>query len=299
MTDTPEPPVPPPLAGAADPALVRWHLAASLAWLLAGLLAGLWVAACLVWPGLAPGIPWLAPGRQRMVHTTVLGQGFLWNGLVGALYSIVPAAAGRAVLSRRLGVAAFWLWQAVVAAGAAGIAAGGARGVEWAEGPALLDPLVTPLLAATAVNLLAPILAEPRRAAAPPLGYVAAGLAWTVLLDLLGRHGVPAAPPGAAALSLSGLYLHASTGLALAPLGFAILLHGAAEAAGGRLRYGGLARAGMWVFVIAYPLNALDPFLRGVLPGSLPGLSGLLVLVVSFVVLAVVLPVAASLASAP
>ena len=61
----------------------------SVIWAVVGMVAGVYVAAELIWPTLDFGQPWLSFGRVRTLHTNVVIFGFGVSALMGtAFYSV-------------------------------------------------------------------------------------------------------------------------------------------------------------------------------------------------------------------
>ena len=102
-------------------------------WALAGMAAGVYVAAELVWPTLDFGLPELSYGRLRTAHTTLVLFGFGVSGLIAtALYSVQRTSHVR-LFAPGLAWVLFFAWQLAIALGAASILAGWTSGKEYAE----------------------------------------------------------------------------------------------------------------------------------------------------------------------
>ncbi|MGQ0429543.1 MAG: cytochrome-c oxidase, cbb3-type subunit I [Gammaproteobacteria bacterium] len=113
--------------------VVTAFLYAAVVWALAGMAAGVWVAAELVWPALDFGLPGLSFGRMRTAHTNLVAFGFGVSALIAtSLYSVQRTSHVR-LFAPGLAWALFVAWQAAIVLGAASILAGWTSAKEYAE----------------------------------------------------------------------------------------------------------------------------------------------------------------------
>ena len=75
--------------------IVAWFVAATVAWALFGMLAGLYLAAEMVWPILNWDLPGLTFGRLRTVHTNSVVFGFGGSASSAPRFTASNAHAGR------------------------------------------------------------------------------------------------------------------------------------------------------------------------------------------------------------
>ena len=113
--------------------IVTAFTACATLWAVLGMLAGVYVAAELVWPTIDLGLPGLSFGRLRTLHTTVVLFGFGVSGLIATgLYSVQRTSHVR-LFAPGLAWFVFYAWQLTIALGGASILAGWNAGKEYAE----------------------------------------------------------------------------------------------------------------------------------------------------------------------
>jgi len=102
-------------------------------WALVGMVAGVYVAAELVWPTIDFGLPQLSFGRLRTAHTNLVLFGFGVSALIGTAFYSVQRTSHVRLFAPGLAWAVFYAWQAAIVLGAASILAGWNAGKEYAE----------------------------------------------------------------------------------------------------------------------------------------------------------------------
>jgi len=113
--------------------IVTAFTACSVFWAVLGMLAGVYVAAELVWPTIDFGLPGLSFGRLRTLHTTLVLFGFGVSGLVATgLYSVQRTSHVR-LFAPGLAWFVLYAWQLTIVLGGASILAGWNAGKEYAE----------------------------------------------------------------------------------------------------------------------------------------------------------------------
>jgi cytochrome c oxidase cbb3-type subunit I/II len=116
-----------------DNKTVKWFAYACVFWSIIGMLAGLWIAIALYFPGINLGIPQTTFGRMRPVHTNAVIFAFVGNGIfMGVYYSLQRLCKAR-MFSDVLSKIHFWGWQLIIVAGALTLWAGKTSGKEYAE----------------------------------------------------------------------------------------------------------------------------------------------------------------------
>ena len=113
--------------------VVRLFVVATMFWGVIGLLAGVFIAAQLVFPALNLDLPWTTFGRLRPLHTSGVVFAFGGNALIGTSFYVVQ----RTCRARLPGTFApefvFWGYQFFIAMAALGYVMGVTAGREYAE----------------------------------------------------------------------------------------------------------------------------------------------------------------------
>ena len=113
--------------------VVSWLTAFAVAWSILGMLAGVYVAAELVWPTLDFGREWLSYGRLRTLHTNSVIFGFGVSALMGTAFYSVQRTCHVPLFAPRLAWFCALAWQVGVLAGGISLLAGWNGGKEYAE----------------------------------------------------------------------------------------------------------------------------------------------------------------------
>ena len=113
--------------------IVTAFTAAAVVWTVFGMLAGVYVAAELVWPTLGFEQPWLSFGRLRTVHTHAVIFGFGVSALIGTAFYSVQRTSHVPLFAPRLAWFVFYAWQATCVLGALSLFAGINASKEYAE----------------------------------------------------------------------------------------------------------------------------------------------------------------------
>src|SRR6266540_4358064 len=94
--------------------VVRQFAIVTVVWGVVGMLVGVIIAAELIWPDLAFGIPWLSYGRLRPLHTNAVIFAFGGSALFATSYYVVQRTCHARLFSGGLAAFTFWGWQAVI-----------------------------------------------------------------------------------------------------------------------------------------------------------------------------------------
>ena len=105
----------------------------SIFWAVIGMIAGVHVAAQLVWPNLHFEQSWLSFGRLRTLHTNVVIFGFGVSALMGTAYYSVQRTCHVPLYASNLAWITCWLWQVVILLGGLSLLAGINSSKEYAE----------------------------------------------------------------------------------------------------------------------------------------------------------------------
>ena len=105
----------------------------SVIWAVIGMLAGVYVAAEMVWPALNFDQSWLSFGRLRTFHTNVVIFGFGVSALMGTAYYSVQRTSHVRLYASNLAWFTCWAWQIAILAGGISLLMGLTTSKEYAE----------------------------------------------------------------------------------------------------------------------------------------------------------------------
>jgi cytochrome c oxidase cbb3-type subunit 1 len=115
----------------------------TVVWGVVGMLVGVIIAAQLMWPDLTYGVPWLAYGRLRPLHTNAVIFAFGGCALFATSYYVVQRTCHARLFSDKLAAFTFWGWQAVIVLAAITLPLGITTSKEYAELEWPIDVLIT------------------------------------------------------------------------------------------------------------------------------------------------------------
>jgi len=115
-----------------DDDVVRWGVIATMFWGLAGLLAGVFIAAQLAFPVLNLE-PWLNFGRLRPLHTSAVIFAFGGNALIATSFYVVQRTCRTQLALPGLARFVFWGYQLFIVLAATGYLLGVTQSKEYAE----------------------------------------------------------------------------------------------------------------------------------------------------------------------
>ncbi len=115
----------------------------SVIWAVVGMLAGVYVAAELIWPTLDFGQPWLSFGRVRTLHTNVVIFGFGVSALMGTAFYSVQRTCHVSIFSPALAWFVCYAWQVAILIGGVSLLMGYNTSKEYAEFEWPLDVAIT------------------------------------------------------------------------------------------------------------------------------------------------------------
>jgi cytochrome c oxidase cbb3-type subunit 1 len=113
--------------------VVRTLVLFSMFWAIAGMAAGVYAAAELVFPALNFDSPWLSYGRVRNLHTNVVIFGFGVSALIGTGFYSVQRTSHVPLFAPRLAWFVCWAWQITIVLAGISLLAGHTSGKEYAE----------------------------------------------------------------------------------------------------------------------------------------------------------------------
>ncbi|MGA9597381.1 MAG: cbb3-type cytochrome c oxidase subunit I, partial [Acidimicrobiia bacterium] len=168
-------------AGVVSPAassqsVARYHLWASLVFLIVGVAMLAIASVQYVSPDLLSGSNWLSYGRLRPAAVHFLLYGWLTLGLIGAMYYAVPRLVGEVLTDPIIAKIGFSLLSIGYAIGGLGILAGSSEGLRYLEAPPLADLIVLLGLAATAHSIARTIAKRNDRERSPAEWFILASV---------------------------------------------------------------------------------------------------------------------------
>ncbi|WP_026091901.1 cytochrome-c oxidase, cbb3-type subunit I [Porphyrobacter sp. AAP82] len=122
----------PPGAGRYDDDPIRWGVIATMFWGIAGLLAGVFIAAQMAFPELNIE-PWLNFGRLRPLHTSAVIFAFGGNALLATSFYVVQRTCRTTLALPGVARFVFWGYQLFIVLAATGYLLGISQGKEYAE----------------------------------------------------------------------------------------------------------------------------------------------------------------------
>ena len=105
----------------------------SVLWAVAGMLAGVYISAELIWPGLDFGQFWLSFGRLRPLHTNGIIFGFGVSALMATAFYSVQRTSHVPLFAPKLAWFICYGWQIIVLLGGLSLLAGWNTTKEYAE----------------------------------------------------------------------------------------------------------------------------------------------------------------------
>ena len=115
-----------------DDDVIRWGVIATMFWGLAGLLAGVFIAAQLAWPWLNLE-PYLNFGRLRPLHTSAVIFAFGGNALIATSFYVVQRTCRTTLAFPGMARFVFWGYQLFIVLAATGYLLGITQSKEYAE----------------------------------------------------------------------------------------------------------------------------------------------------------------------
>lgn len=146
-----------------DNRIVKMFAYASVLWGVVGMLAGLWAAIEMYYPGLNLDTAATTFGRVRPVHTNAVIFAFVGNGIfMGVYYSLQRLCKAR-MFSDKLSNIHFWGWQLIIVAAALTLLTGHTTGKEYAELEWPIDIAITLIWVVFGINMFGTIIKRRER----------------------------------------------------------------------------------------------------------------------------------------
>lgn len=246
--------------------LVTAHLLIAVLYIFIAVLAGLTFS--LQFIDLYPfkGVALFSPGRVRMVHTQSVAYAWLANAFFGVIYYMIPKLTDRRILSEKLGWFVFYAYNFLIFATVALILGGHAQGLEWAETPKILDPLIAVVVVLYVANVVTAVWRARSKPFYVSVWYVLAALIWTPLVYLMGNFLPEYVFAGTSGAAISSMYIHDLVGLFVTPIGTAMIYYLMPVLLKRPLFSHALSLIGFWGLAFFYPLNSTHHYLYSPIP---------------------------------
>jgi cytochrome c oxidase cbb3-type subunit I/II len=177
-----------------DDAIVRKFLVATFVWGLVGMLVGLVIALQLANPAFNTGLPWLAFGRLRPLHTNAVIFAFAGNAFFcGAYYSTQRLLKAR-MFSDLLSKLHFWGWQLIIVAAAITLPLGFTQAKEYAELEWPIDIAIAVVWVIFAVNFFGTIARRRERHLYVAIWFYIASIVTVAVLHIFNNLSLPIGP---------------------------------------------------------------------------------------------------------
>jgi cytochrome c oxidase cbb3-type subunit 1 len=170
--------------------IVKGFALTSVFWLIVGLLAGLWLAAEMIFPALNLA-PWLAFGRLRVVHTNGLIYGFTIPGIIACGYYMLEKLTRSPLAFPRLARFQLWLFNVAIVLAALSLFAGMNTSREYAELEWPLDIVVVILWVMFAVNVMGTLVRRREKQMYVSLWFLIACVVTVAVVYILNNLAVP------------------------------------------------------------------------------------------------------------
>ncbi len=167
--------------------VARHHLAASLGFLIVGVLMLALASLQYVSPDLLSGSGALSYGRLRPAAIHFILYGWLTLGLIGAMYYAVPRLVGENLTDPIVARIGFILMSVGYAIGGIAILAGQSEGLRYLEAPPLADLIVLLGLMAMSHSVARTLSRRNARDRSPAEWFMLASILWLVGLHFIGN----------------------------------------------------------------------------------------------------------------
>lgn len=274
-----------------DAWLIKFHIAASIVWLVIGMLGGTLMGYRLTSPEAAEflgGTAELSFGRIRMFHSHSVIFGWLTNGFLAFAYYAIPRLAGRKLWLAKLARINAPLVQIALVLGGGAILMGHAQAVEHTEAPWYADIAFALCFVVSVLSCVGTILLSGVRNMYVSLWYLVLGFVFTTLNFVMANTIVAFVAPGAAGASLAGLWIHNAVGLWVTPMGSAIIYYLLPVILKKPIASHKLSLLGFWTLAFFYPLGGSHHYFYSPVPWWLQMLAVPLTFSLIFVVYSVV-----------
>ncbi len=176
-----------------DDAIVRKFMLMTLVWGIVAFLAGIYVALELAFPKANLGIPYLAFGRIRPLHTNAAIFAFAGNGIFACVYYALQRLCKARMFSDTLSNLHFWGWQLIIVCAALTLPLGITQGKEYAELEWPIDLLIAVVwLGFFGVNFFGTLIKRRERHMYVAIWFWIATIVTVTMLHVFNSLAVPA-----------------------------------------------------------------------------------------------------------
>ncbi len=250
-----------------DPVLVRFHIYASIFWLLYLIVGGgLLVALKFTWPDFLSHTPALGWGRLRFVHTQTVAYGWFINVFFAATYYMVPKLTNVRLASGRAAWFCFFYYNTCIAIGTIALLSGHNLGIEWMEYPSYVNLMIIPAFAVLAYNFFLAYARSKERNLYVSSWYLMAFVAWALLNWIMGGLVPAYVAPGIAGAAIGGLFIHDLVGLIVTPVATATIYYLLPVLTRRPIYSHSLSLLGFWSLAFFYPLVGVHHYYYSPIP---------------------------------
>jgi cytochrome c oxidase cbb3-type subunit I/II len=175
-----------------DDATPRAFAFATIIWGIVGMLVGLMAAAELAVPRMGSGIPFIAFGRLRPLHTNAVIFAFAGNAIFAAVYYSTQRLCKARMFSGVLSKLHFWGWQLIIVAAAITLPLGITQGKEYAELEWPIDLAIAVVWVVFAINYFGTLARRRERHMYVSLWFYSATVVTIAVLHIFNNLSVPA-----------------------------------------------------------------------------------------------------------
>ncbi|MBM3412249.1 MAG: cytochrome-c oxidase, cbb3-type subunit I [Bacteroidetes bacterium] len=174
-----------------DNKIVKAFGIATVVFGIVGMIAGLWAAIQMYYPGSSLNLSYTTFGRMRPLHTNAIIFAFVGNSMfMGVYYSLQRLCKAR-MFSDKLSWLHFWGWQAIIAAAAVTLLLGFTTGKEYAELEWPIDIAIALVWVVFGINMIATILTRRERQLYVAIWFYIATWVTVAMLHIVNSFEIP------------------------------------------------------------------------------------------------------------
>ncbi len=174
-----------------DDAIVRKFVAATMFWGVVGMLLGVIIAFELVSEKVGLGLPQLAFGRLRPLHTNAVIFAFVGNAIFAGSYYATQRLCKARLYSDKLSAIHFWGWQLIIVAAAITLPLGYTTSKEYAELEWPIDVAIAVVWVIYAVNFFGTLARRRERHLYVALWFFIGSIVTVALLHIVNSLALP------------------------------------------------------------------------------------------------------------
>ncbi len=174
-----------------DDAIVRRFALVTVLWGLVGMLAGLWLALELADARFNLGIPQIAFGRLRPLHTNAVIFAFVGNAIFAGIYYSTQRLLKTRMFSDLLSRIHFWGWQAIIVAAATTLPLGYTSSKEYAELEWPIDIAIAAVWVVFGINFFGTLFRRREKHLYVAIWFYIASIVTVAILHIFNSLAVP------------------------------------------------------------------------------------------------------------